>query len=337
MVQSFFSNGFILPHFNSSLLILVPKSHESEEVTDFRPIALANFVFKIITKIVADRLSPIASRIISPSQSAFIKGRSIVDPITLTSECVNLLDRKCKHGNIAIKFDIRKAFDTLDWGFLIRVLTAFGFDTAVVNYISSILQSSHLSVSVNGQSRGYFTCSRGVRQGDPLSPLLFCLAEDVLSRGLAMLVDQKQIKLIAAPRSLSPPSHVLFADDVMVFLQGDVSYLRALMSFMKEYAQNSGQEVNKEKSLLFLGKFAVPWQNEIQRELGINVGSLPFIYLGVPIFQGRPKTEFFLPIADKVKCKLSTWKGLQLSQAGRLQLINSVIQSLLIYSFQVYT
>lgn len=134
-VQSFFTNGYILPHFNSSLLILIPKSHDTEGITDFQPIALANFVFKIITKILTHRLGHVASRIISPNQSAFIKGRSIVDPISLTSECVNLLDHKCKRGNIAIKFDIRKAFDTLDWGFLLRVLTAFGFAQAFVTYI----------------------------------------------------------------------------------------------------------------------------------------------------------------------------------------------------------
>lgn len=200
----------------------------------------------------------------------------------------------------------------------------------------NILRSAHLSVSVNGQSCGYFTCSRSVHQGDPLSPLLFCLAEDVLSRGLSLLVDQGEVKRIATLRSISPPSLVLFADDVIIFLQGNGKSLHALMNFMDEYALNSGQVVNKDKSLLFLGKFASLWHNRIHGVLGITVGTLPFTYLGVPIFQGLPKSDFFLPIADKVKCKLSTWKGMQLSQAGHFQLIESVIQSLLVYSFQIY-
>ncbi|KAK9921034.1 hypothetical protein M0R45_029564 [Rubus argutus] len=336
VVQSFFQNGYILPHFNSNSLILIPKLGDSECVTDYRPIALANFVFKIFTKIVADRLGLIASRIVSPNQSAFIQGRSIVDPILLTSECVNLLDNKCKHGNVAVKFDISKAFDTIDWEFLLRVLRCFGFSSTFVNFIHNILRSAHLSINVNGQACGYFTCSRGVRQGDPLSLLLFCLAEEVLSRGISLLVAQNKIKCIAAPRCVSSPSHVLFADDVMVFLQGKAKHLRALMSFMDEYALNSGQVVNKAKSHLFLGKFAAPRANRIQRILGIQVGSFPFTYLGVPIFVGRPKSEYLLPIADKICCKLSSWKGKQLSQAGRLQLIDSVIQCHLIYSFQVY-
>lgn len=113
-IRSFFEDGFIMPHFYSNILILIPKPQDSESTFDYRPIALANFVFKIITKIVANIVGPIASRIISPNQSAFIYGRSIVDPIVLTSKCVNLLDRKCKRGNVAIKFDISKAFETLD-------------------------------------------------------------------------------------------------------------------------------------------------------------------------------------------------------------------------------
>lgn len=87
---------------------------------------------------------------------------------------------------------------------------------------------------------------------------------------------------------------------------------------MEEYAWNSGQVINNDKSLLFLDKYAIPWQANIQRELGINVGSLPFNYLGVPIFLSHSKSDYFLPIADKVKGKLSSWKGSQLSQAGRL-------------------
>ncbi|KAL6188090.1 hypothetical protein ACLB2K_039484 [Fragaria x ananassa] len=111
---------------------------------------------------------------------------------------------------------------------------------------------------------------RGVRQGDPLSPLLFCLAEEVLSIGLADLATRNKIKCFKAPGGVTPPTHVLFADDVMIFTQGRSKYLRNLMSFMKEYAQNSGQAVNTAKSQLFLGKSAIPRQMRITNILGIN-------------------------------------------------------------------
>ncbi|KAL6134653.1 hypothetical protein ACLB2K_066881 [Fragaria x ananassa] len=176
----------------------------------------------------------------------------------------------------------------------------------------------------------------GVRQGDPLSPLLFCLAEEVLSRGLADLATQNKIKCFKAPGGVTPPTHVLFVDDVMIFTQGRFKYLRNLMSFMEEYAQNFGQAINTTKSQLFLSKSAIPRQMRITNILGINMSVFPFTYLGVPIFVGRPKSAFLLPIADRIEAKLSSWKGRLLSQAGRLQLIESVIQSQLLYSFQVY-
>lgn len=110
------------------------------------------------------------------------------------------------------------------------------------------------------------------------------------------------------------------------------------MKFMDEYTTNSGQVVNRAKSLLLLGKYAIPRQYNIQRILGIVAGSLPFTYLGLPIFRGCPKCDFFSCRLLIKQSKLSTWKGMQLSQAARLQLINSVIQGQLIniYSFQVY-
>lgn len=201
---------------------------------------------------------------------------------------MNLLDRNCKRGNIAVKLDINKAFDTLDWGFLLCVLHSFGFGSTFVAWIHSILQSAYVSILVNGSSCGFLTCSRGVRQGDPLSPLLYCLAEEVLSRGISRLVAKRKIKCIPSPRKVLVPSHVLFADDVMVFMQGNSSGLRVLNRFLDVYARNSGQVVNKAKSFVFLGKHARPREIVIQHILGIREGSLHFTYLGVPIFIGHP-------------------------------------------------
>ncbi|KAM5549757.1 hypothetical protein ABKV19_000925 [Rosa sericea] len=231
-VRSFFQSGYILPNLNSSFVALIPKVQEANVITQFRPIAMANFSFKIITRILADCLAPIASRIILPNQFAFLKGRQISDCIFLASECVNLLDNKCRGGNVAIKFDVAKAFDTLNWDFLRRVLNAFGFHATFVEWISSILSSARLSILFNGSPVGFFGCSRGVRQGDPLSPLLFCLAEEVLSRGILRLVYIGHVQAISSPRPVKVPSHVLFADDIMVFCKGDKRSLLNLMLFI---------------------------------------------------------------------------------------------------------
>ena len=130
---------------------------------DFRPIALTNFQFKIITKILADRLCLITMRIISIEQRDFIRDRNISECVILASEAINVIDKRQFGGNVALKVDIKKAFDTLDWNFLIAVLRQFGFPSVFTNWILTILQSARLSILVNGKAVGVFPYSCGVR------------------------------------------------------------------------------------------------------------------------------------------------------------------------------
>lgn len=94
---------------------------------------------------------------------------------------------------VALKIDVSKAFDTISWDFFIKVLKQFGFHTTFTNWISSILHSAKISISINGAQHGYFNCKRAVRQGDPLSPLLFCITEEVLSRSIKKLVEKGKL------------------------------------------------------------------------------------------------------------------------------------------------
>ena len=174
-VLQFFSTGWIMPNYNLNNIVLIFKTNNAGSLSDYRPIAIANFKFKIITNILADRLSRIMPAITSIQQRGFIKGRSIKDCICLTLEAINLLHKKSFGANLALKVDIAKAFDTLDWSFLLRVLKKFGFSETFCKWIHSILTSAKLSVSIKGKMHGYFSCTRGVRQGDPLSPFSFAL------------------------------------------------------------------------------------------------------------------------------------------------------------------
>ncbi|CAJ2652147.1 unnamed protein product [Trifolium pratense] len=336
-VLQFFSYGWILPNFNSNTMILIPKNESADTIDQFRPIALANFKFKIISEVLADRLAQILPSIISKEQRGFIHGRNIKDCIGLTYEAINLLHKKSFGGNLAMKIDISKAFDTLNWSFLLKVLKQFGFNNKFCSWIEAILNSAHVSISINGAQHGYFKCRRGVRQGDPLSPLLFCLAEEVLSRGISKLVIDGKVDLIKSSRNTYIPSHCLYADDIMVFCRGKLSCIQAFKNLFTEYANCSGQIINVSKSTLYSGGISQVRLAHIANLIGFNIGSLPFIYLGVPIFKGKPKTRYFYPIADRIKSKLSAWKASLLSIAGRVQLVKSVIQSMLVYSISVYS
>lgn len=217
---------------------MIPKSPDADSIDKYRPIALANFKFKILSKILADRLASILPNIISKEQRGFIKGRNIKDCIAITSEAINLLDKKCFGGNLALKIDISKAFDTLRWDFLLKVLNCFGFNSTFCHWIHVILQSAKVSISINGSQHGFFNCNRGVRQGDPLSPLI---------------VDEGKVSLINGTREVFVPSHCFYVDDLMVFCKGKNSSLISLKELFTKYATCLGQIVNINKSSIYAG------------------------------------------------------------------------------------
>jgi len=240
-------------------------------------------------------------------------------------------------GNIVVKVDIAKAFDTLECPFLLKVLHAYGFNNTFCNWIKVILQSATLSISINGSQNGYFKCKRGVTQGDPLSPLLFCIAEDFLSRSITSLVEQGKVNLINSSRHYNFPSHVLYADDVMIFCKASIAYVNALKDLFITYANASGQQINPSKSTIYAGSISTGRLNYLVNNLGFQAGEFPFNYLGVPIFKGKPKKSHLQGIADRIKIKLTSWKAAMLSMAGRALLVKSVTHAMLVHSMSLYS
>ena len=178
---------------NFGVLSLIPKIPRADQISQFRPIALINVVFKIISKAFASRLDPIANRIISPTQTAFLKGRCILDGALALLEIVHELKSK-KLGGILLKLDFEKAYDRVNWSFLIEVLRRKGFDAGYIHKIQQLVSGGQTAISINGEIGPYFHNKRGVRQGDPLSPLLFNFIVEALSAMLSAAAAAGHIK-----------------------------------------------------------------------------------------------------------------------------------------------
>jgi len=181
-----------------------------------------------------------------------------------------------------------------------------------------------------------FWMHRGVRQGDPFSPLLFYLAEEILSRGLADLVANCRVNHIKACKNLFVPSHCLYEDDVLVFCHGTLANIREVMQFFEEYGSYYRQIINSNKSKLYTVYMPLSRRRAITSLTGFIQGSIPFSYLGLPLFKGKPKAIRLKTIIDNIIAKMGTWKGRLLSIMGRVQLVNVVISNMLVYYFLIY-
>jgi hypothetical protein len=208
-VCQIFSSGKMPEYLNKTLISLIPKCIGPETLSQFRPISLCNTVYKIVTKIIVNRIRPLLSNLVSPFQAAFIPGRRGVDNVIIAQELIHSLHkkkgRKCQ---FILKVDLEKAYDRLEWSFIREVLLFFNFPSRSVDLILECVSSSSISILFNGGQLEVFRPFRGIRQGDPLSPYLFILCMEYLSLKISDACIAKSWKPIKASRS-GPTSFAL--------------------------------------------------------------------------------------------------------------------------------
>ncbi|CAJ2670867.1 unnamed protein product [Trifolium pratense] len=304
---------------NATFIALIPKTDSPQRLNDFRPISLVGCLYKILAKVLANRLRQVIGSVISESQTAFVKNRQILDGILIANEIVDEA-RKYKKDLMLFKVDFEKAYDSVDWGYLDDVMGRMSFPTLWRKWIRECVCTATASVLVNGSPTDEFSLRRGLRQGDPLSPFLFLLAAE----GLNVLMEAMVARNLFTGYSIGGQesirvSHLQFADDTLLLGVRSWANVRALRAVLVLFETMSGLKVNFNKSLLVGVNISDSWLREAASVLCCKVGKIPFLYLGLQIGGDPRRLMFWEPVLSRIKNRLSGWKSRFLSFGGRLE------------------
>ena len=282
------------------------------------------------------RIRPLLSNLISPFQAAFVPGRRGIDNVIIAQELIHSLHKKKGLlGSFVVKIDLKKAYDRLEWSFILEVLLFFHFPRHLISLIMDCVSSSTISILFNGGRLDEFSPSRGIRQGDPLSPYLFILCMEYLSLRIFEACANKNWKSIKASRSGPSFSHLFFADDLLLFADASENCCRTIIAVLDDFCSCSGQKINLSKSkVLFSPNVKPDVASRLCRILGVSSTQDIGKYLGFPLRSNGRNSRDFNFIVEKVQSKLTSWKSKLLSPAGRVVLIQSVTSSLPAYYMQ---
>ena len=236
---------------------------------------------------------------------------------------------------MAIKLDMSKAFDHVEWGFLEAVMEKLGFHERWISLIIHCITTITYSILINGKAYGCISPTRGLRKGDPLSPYLFILCMEYLGHLIDEKCTSKDWNPVKASRSGPALSHLFFADDLVFFAIADVDNCHTIMSVLQAFCLKSGLRVSNTKSRVFFSLNVKPDQRDIMANL-LGFSSTPNLgkYLGFPLKHPGTSRHDYNFVLDRVKKNLAGWKANLLSMAGRLVLIQASTSAILSYVMQ---
>lgn len=277
-VQSIFADPSQIKEVNHTLITLIPKVDSPERISNFRPISLCNVSYKIITKLLTQRLKPLMPKLVSPNQSSFVPGRQGIDNIIILQEAVHSMrSLKGKKGYMILKLDLEKAYDKLRWDFVKDTLHKAGLEGTFSNLVMSCITSSSFALNWNGDVSDTFKPSRGLRQGDPLSPYLFVLCLERLAHSIISVVDNNDWKPFQIGRNGVHLSHIFFADDIILVSEASERQVQLIKNIIDNFCLASGLSVSNSKSKVV---FSPNVKDQVAHSLGNQLGFMISTELG---------------------------------------------------------
>lgn len=319
--------GSLPPTFYQANISLLHKENKDPlDPGSYRPLSLLNVDNKIFAKVLATRLEEILPTVISPDQTGFIKNRQLFFNIR---RLLNIIyTPSSDDSEILISLDAEKAFDRVEWDYLLCALSRFGFGTKFVSLIKLLYACPQASVQTNDNRSDYFTLSRSCRQGCPLSPLLFALAIEPLAISLRTEKLYSGIYRAGGEHKVS-----LYADDLLLFISNPIKSLPIIMSTLEKFGAISGYKLNLSKSILF--KISPKMRQQTYSPFPFTI-SEQFRYLGVTITKTFDELfkQNFLKLYDRTALDFERWTKLPLSLAGRINTVKMNTLPKFLFLFQ---
>ncbi|KAK1275589.1 hypothetical protein QJS04_geneDACA012807 [Acorus gramineus] len=282
----------------------------------------------------ANRLKRVCRELVEDTQSAFLLGRNLQEGFLTAQEVVATASKERRRGLI-LKLDFAKAYDSVDRKFPIQLLELHGFPSRWIRMVRQCIDIVHALMLINGEVAGFFPLNRGLRQGDPLSPILFVLVANILSRFCAKAVTGGWIQGLQCARGGQSVSIIQFADDTLLLSEASEESTRGLLFILWCFGLLSGLTLNVSKSTMF-GLNVEQEETSLAACMGCPVGSFPTKYLGLPLVKGRLTKESWTPLVEHFEKRLSGWKGRFLSWGGRLTMLQAVLTNLPLFYLSVF-
>jgi len=334
LVTDFYVTNYLHKELNKTHIALIPKVIAPNTPKDYRPISLCNVIYRIIAKTLADRFKIHLPHIIHSTQTAFMQGRHIASNIIIAQEIIHSFNLKSwKHKAFMLKVDLAKAFDRIEWCFIVSAMKRQGLKDRFIDLVHTCISTNTMAVIINGEPGPTFLPKRGIRQGCPLSPYLFILAVNEFAICLQKNSASNNIQGIMLGPGCPRIHALLFADDLIICGQANADEACKINAILNKFCAASGQTPNLNKSsIIFSKNVDTQCKKEVKNLFPVTDLQPNVIYLCHPlIFNHADRSKAYSFIINKFRGKLSKLKANKLNHAGRLTYINSVLASIPIY------
>lgn len=323
-------NGEIPPSWRDAVISVIPKEgKDKQNCSSYRPISVLNLDYKLFTAIIARRLEQFLPQLINLDQCGFIQQRQALDNIRRSLHIIEKVNKQ-KTKALIVGLDAEKAFDSVRWSFLYKVLAKFGFNKNFITLIQSLYDRPRARVKINGDLSDSFHLERGTRQGCPISPLLFVIFFEPLGQLIRQTKEIKGIEVGGTEQKVA-----MFADDVLVFLEDPEETFMKLLSLLNDFGKLSGYKLNLSKTQVMALNYSA--SRSLKDKYNLDWDAVSLKYLGIILTKEITKLfqANYDSLSEAIKSDIHRWNLIPyLNLNSRMIAVKMNILPRLLYLFR---